>query len=92
LEEIGISKINRREAVILLVKEAARRVLAGQLAPITAARQIWDLSLKLPEDDAIPELDSFIYAASEWDERPEDQHDFEAGIVEAARSLLNTSE
>jgi hypothetical protein len=36
----------------------------------------------------LPELDTFIYAASEWEDRPEDQKNFAAGIVAAAHDLL----
>ena len=64
-------------------------MLAGLKSPIVAARRIWDLSLQLPDGVRIPELDPFIYVASEWDDRPDDRSDFELGIVESARDLLD---
>jgi hypothetical protein len=64
-------------------------VLARRKSPIVAARRIWDLTLELPEGVGIPELDPFIYAASEWDDRPDERSDFEAGIIESARDLLS---
>ena len=36
----------------------------------------------------LPELDTFVYAASEWDDRPEDQQTFEKGILAAASDLV----
>jgi hypothetical protein len=43
--------------------------------------------LRVPTEQ-IPELDPFIYAASEWEERPEDRVHFEEGIVSEARALV----
>jgi hypothetical protein len=70
----------------------ARELLAGRTAPIEAARGIWDLALMAPDGEILPELHPFVYAASEWADRPEDHQNFEAGIVESARDLLNSQE
>jgi hypothetical protein len=66
----------------------ARNLLAGQITAIDAARRIWDLALEHRVEDLV-ELHSFIYAASEWDDRPEEHAAFELGIVEAARNLID---
>ncbi len=55
----------------MLARELAREVVDGTMAPDEGARRIWDLTLRVPGED-LPELDSFIYAASEWEERPGD--------------------
>lgn len=89
LKELGLPEMSTNDAVLLLAREEARRLLSGRIAPIDAARRIWDLTLKLPDDEVILALDPFIYAASEWDDRPEDHADFVAGIMESARALLD---
>ena len=47
------------------------------------------MTVRIAPTESIPELDTFIYGASEWDERPQDQAVFAKGIMAAARDLLN---
>jgi hypothetical protein len=37
-----------------------------------------------------PQLHTFVYADSEWDERPEDGNIFTEGVVAAARELADS--
>jgi hypothetical protein len=78
---------NKYCAVMRLAREISKEILGGTTRPYEGAKQIWEISLRLPEDH-LPDLDSFVYAASEWEERPEDRHVFERGIVTAAKELL----
>jgi hypothetical protein len=89
LEELNLPAPTPRTAVLDLARELAREILDATLAPHEGARRIWDLTLRVQGED-LPELDSFVYAASEWEERPEDRAHFEAGIISAARDLLDT--
>lgn len=79
---------SKRDAVRCLARETAKEILSGTMAPYEGAKQIWELSLRIP-DENLPELDSFVYAASEWEDRPEDRHVFEEGIAAAARELVS---
>lgn len=47
--------------------------------------RLWGLS-----DEGIPELDPFVYAASEWEDRPNDRRFFENAIVDIAKDLVNS--
>lgn len=92
LSELNVSLPTPREAVIVLANDIAASVLAGTVAPYDGAQRITELSLRLPEDaEHLHELDTFIYAASEWDDRPEDANIFAEGVVSAARELLERS-
>jgi hypothetical protein len=92
LSELGLSMPTAREAVMVLAHHVAAKVLQGTITPYEAAQRISDLSLRLPvDDDRLPQLDTFIYAASEWDDRPEDVNVFAEGVVAAARDLLESS-
>lgn len=88
LGELHLPPPTPKEAVLDLARECAAQILDGTIAPHEGARRIWDLTLRVPEE-TLTELDTFIYAASEWSERPEDRPRFEVGVVGAARELLD---
>ncbi len=79
---------SKRDAVMRLARETARGIIAGTVEACVGAKQIWDLTLRVSGED-FPELDSFIYAASEWEERPEDRMALMAGIVAASTDLVS---
>ena len=86
LVELKVPKPSERDAVMYLARETARKIVTGATAPYEGAKQIWELTLPV-SDEKLPELDSFVYAASEWKSRPEDRSVFEEGIVAAATEL-----
>jgi hypothetical protein len=86
LTELRVPKPSTREAILRLAHDTATEILDGTIAPYTGARRIWELTLRAPTE-RIPELDPFIYAASEWEDRPEDRVHFEQGIILEARTL-----
>lgn len=88
LIELNVSKPGKRDAVMHLAREIAKRIVTGTTVPYEGAKQIWELSLRLADED-LSELDSFVYAASEWEDRPEDRRAFEDGIMTAARELVS---
>jgi hypothetical protein len=88
LAELNVCVPSKRDAVMRLARETAKELLSGAMAPHAGAKQIWELSLRIP-DENLPELYSFVYAASEWEDRPEDRQVFEAGIAAAARELVS---
>ena len=83
LAEIRSEVPSKRDAVMRLARDIANGILSGMVAPGEGAKQIWDLSLRVP-DEHLPELDSFVYAASEWEDCPV----FEDGVIAAARELV----
>jgi hypothetical protein len=88
LAEIGVPKPSKRDAVMRLARDVANGILSGATAPYQGAKEIWELSLRIPEE-GLAELDSFVYAASEWEGRPEDRDVLEDGITAAAREFVS---
>ena len=75
-----------RAAVLAAAREIATAVIAGLVSPYDGANRIWHLTLS--SDEPITELDPFVYAASEWESRPEDRKFFDEMIVREADELL----
>ena len=87
LAELAIEMPAQREAAIVVATDIAARIVGGAVPPYQGAKAIWGVARSVwPED--LPELDAFVYAASEWDERPRDRKRFDAGIVAAAHDLV----
>ncbi len=89
LEELKLDMPSPHDAVMHLARETACDIVAGTVAPYAGAKRIWDLARRAPTEHK-HELDPFIYAASEWEERPEDRIHFEQGIVKEARTLVSS--
>jgi len=87
LHELSIEKPSPREATMLIAAEVARRIEAGGVSPYEGAKEIWHLAVGL-HPEHFPELDPFVYAASEWEERPREHRLFAAGILAAAHDLV----
>ena len=89
LSELDLEVPSKRDAVIHLARGIAKEILTGTTEAYLGAKRIWDLTLHA-SSEGFPELDSFVYAASEWEERPEDRATFEEGIIAAARDLVDS--
>jgi hypothetical protein len=87
LDQADLSLPSPREAVIYLAQRSAAEIVQGTVAPYSGAKRIWDLTLRVPGVE-VGDLDPFIYAASEWEERPEDRALFERAIRSEARAFL----
>jgi len=87
LQDLGLHKPPRRDAVLRLAHETARQISRGELSPYLGSKKIWELTLLAP-DEVIAELDPFIYAVSEWEERPNERDFFEAAIMRTAEGLV----
>ncbi len=90
LAELDVPIPTNGEAVMRLARGTAERIINGIATPYEGVKQIWELSLRLQEEH-LSDLDSFVYAASEWEDRPEDRRVFEDGIVAAARELVRSA-
>jgi hypothetical protein len=91
LAELNLPVPVERDAVMCLAKEISKEILDGATPPVEGARRIWDLSL-LASGEPIGDLDTFVYAASEWDARPDARPEFEKGILAAARKTARAVE
>lgn len=78
------------ERLVSAAREISGSILDGSLTPYEGARRIAALcraeSIHPPE-----ELHTFVYADSEWDDRPEDGNTFAEGVVAAANDLTPTA-
>jgi hypothetical protein len=88
MEELDVPIRSLRDAVMRMARKVAIEIIEGTVAPYAGAKQIWDLSRRLSIDE-VPELHPFIYAADEWEARPEDRKFFEDAILAEARSLMS---
>lgn len=88
LDELGIFVPGREEAVLRLARFEAERILDGEVSAYEGAKRIWNLALRAP-DGHLAQLDTFVYAASEWDRRPDDGNVFAEGVFAAARDLVS---
>ena len=88
LQEIGVSLPDRRRAVMLLALKTARRIVQSNLPPYEGANTIWQLTL-LGDPEKFHDLDAFVYAASEWEDRCQDRAFFDRAIMQAAHKLLH---
>jgi hypothetical protein len=75
-----------RDAVLLLSREIAGQIIEGSITPLDGAELIHAISIQL--SDEYPELGTFLFAALEAAERPEDRLEFEKAIMEEAHELL----
>ena len=86
LQAAGDPPMSRDRAGHLLALEVAGEISDGLLAPIEGARRLWALSRRAPGSE--PMLRPFIGLASEWEDAPEFQSDYEADIIAEASNLL----
>jgi hypothetical protein len=83
LGELGHDPVDKTKAVDLLVRLISEEILADTRRAIEGARLIWKACRQAGRADH--DYDPFIYAASEWDDRPADRPMFERAIVEEAK-------
>ena len=85
LNELGCRSMEKAEALGRYAKIVSTLILASEVAPLEGAKRIWQATRKA-ELNGFHDLDGFIYAASELEERPEDKALLEKAIIEEARS------
>jgi hypothetical protein len=90
LKEAGTKLPTQREAALRLARKTAQEMLKGEVLAYEGSRQIWALARRVTSE-SMDDLDPFIYAASEWEDRPEDRSLLEDAMLVAARELTSTS-
>jgi hypothetical protein len=83
LSSVGRGAMSKREAMRVYTRDVSKQISQGHIEPYAGARDIWDVSLIL-NDTEFHEVDAFIYAASEYEDRPSDRSSFEKEIVKEA--------
>ncbi len=84
LNELGLPVLSRRDAACNYAIAVSMQILNEELSPQDGANKLWDASIRVENSD-FHELDTFIYAASELQSRPEDQEFFNNEILKEAR-------
>ncbi len=75
--------MTKREALKLYAREISGKILSGTLPVYDGARLIWKATVSAKEQD-FHELDAFIYAASEMEDRPAEHKVFTEAIRQEA--------
>ena len=83
LNELGGEGMKTADALKHYAKIVSTSILASEITPLEGAKRIWQTTLNA----SVPgfhDLDGFIYAASELEDRPEDKALFEKTIIDEA--------
>jgi hypothetical protein len=89
-DEMGGPRLTPESAARQIACSVAADIVNGTVAPYDGAKIIWKVATRL-RPLRLPELDPFIYAASEWEDRVEDRGLFDRAIVDSANELLARS-
>ena len=87
LRELARGNLSKRLAAMKYALFISSEIVSGHIEPYRGARKIWEATLRVQEDD-FHDLDPFIYAASEYDSRPEDRDYFLSEIIKEATRLI----
>ncbi len=88
LKESGGGNMSKADALRHYAKQVSASILTKEISPLKGATLIWDATLNVQIPN-FHELDCFIYAASEIEDRPYDKGFFEKTIIEEAERWLN---
>lgn len=76
-------------ALRFYAREISALILSGVMSPREGSNMLWRAQIN-SRMETFHELDGFIYAASEMDDRPEDEALFEEGILKEAKRVIDT--
>jgi hypothetical protein len=88
LEECGWTIPDKRLAALQYASCVSRLILARTIAPHEGADAIWRASIAV-DDTTFHDLDLFVYATSEFEDRPADRPLFENAILQEAARWAN---
>jgi len=83
LNELGCESMGKIDALRNYARIVSTSMLNLELTPLEGAKRIWQASRHSSLTD-FHDLDTFIYAASELEDRPQDRALFEKAILEEA--------
>lgn len=81
------ARLSKLEALEIYTTHIANQILSKTIVPYLGARAIWVASLRA-KIVGYHGVDPFIYAASEFEDRPSERLFFEAAIVEEAKQWM----
>lgn len=85
LREVELPDISRREAGLQIAKSIATEIITGAIEPYDGARKIWGVW----EDSGRPdELAVFVGLASEYEDDPKRQREYNGDMVSEAKQLI----
>lgn len=84
LRDMGQQRMTDTDVLRQYAMMVSSLILTSAIPPLEGAKRIWRAVLKI-DPVGFHDLDGFIYAASELDDRPEDKKFFETAIREEAR-------
>lgn len=84
LKENGGGTMSKVDALRHYAKQISASILTKEMSPLKGAIFIWNATLNAQIPN-FHELDCFIYAASEIEDRPSDKEFFESAIIEEAK-------
>jgi len=91
LKEGGGGTMSKVDALKHYAKQISASILTKETSPLKGATLIWNATLNAQVPN-FHELDCFIYAASEIEDRPSDKEFFETAITEEAKRWLENPE
>lgn len=83
LNELGYKSMEKADALRNYATTVSISMVESSLAPLEGAKRIWRATLAANLTN-FHDLDTFIYAASELEDRPQDKGLFEKAILEEA--------
>jgi hypothetical protein len=87
LSELGLTIPDKRTAALQYARCVSKLIVSGEVTPYHGAKSLWIASLAVAET-SFHDLDPFIYAASEYEDRPQDKAFFDESIVTEAQRVL----
>jgi hypothetical protein len=87
-EQLGLHVPSHVEAARILALHISRQLVEGSIDPFDGARDLAEIS-RAVESPQFHDLDAFVYAESEAEDRPEDREFFRREILKEARRWIN---
>ena len=88
LDALGIGFPDKRVAVQRYAKPVCEAIVAGKVTPYDGAKALW-IAVRALDHEEWADLDPFVYAASEWEDRVEDRPFFDKAILAEAQDWLD---
>jgi hypothetical protein len=89
LAESGAGSMSKQDALRHYAREISASILSDKITAYDGAKLLWQASINAGET-GFHEIDPFIYAASEMEERPNDWDFFVTAIRDEARRWYST--
>lgn len=90
LNELGLEPMSKSDALRLYANYISAAMLASEITPLNGAKQIWNAVLDSGME-CFHDLDPFIYAASEMEDRRGETEFFEQEILKEAKRWVTTN-